>query len=103
MNAEKSIGRCCLASAMPFFLLAAIQFCLSGCCRCNQESESYDYIDWQVDRPKRDAAMPSTSFGTGLTPEAGVSGTFSIVAVDPNTDTCGAASAPEHDLHYLKG
>ena len=96
MNADKPIGRRCLASAKPFLLLAAIQFCLSGCCRCNQESESYDYIDWQVDRPKRDAAMPSTSFGTGLTPDAGVSGTFSIVAVDPDTGTCGAAVASKY-------
>ena len=96
MNADKSIGRCCLAKATPLLLLLVMQFCLSGCCNCNQESESYEYMDWRVDQPKRDAQKPSSSLGTGLAPEAGVSGTFSIIAVDPNTGVCGAVVASKY-------
>jgi len=87
MNADKSIGRCRLANAASFLLLSVILFCLSGCCNCDQEPEIYDYPDWRIDQPKRDAATSSISLETDLTPDAGVSGTFSIVAVDPGETT----------------
>lgn len=104
MNAWNSIANGCRANASPFLFLLVVPLCLSGCCRCNQDSESYDIIDRQVDRPRRDAAAPSASLslwghlpaGTGMTPDAGVSGTFSIVAVDPNTGVCGAAVASKY-------
>lgn len=74
------------------FLLSLIGLCLSGCCRCEQESDPYEIID----RPRRGAANSSAPLGTSLTPDAGVSGTFSIVAVDPNTGVCGAAVASKY-------
>ncbi|MHC4165716.1 MAG: DUF1028 domain-containing protein [Planctomycetota bacterium] len=88
MKVKEFIGCCCWASAGPFLLLLLISFCLSGCCRCDQDSETYDFTDWQVDQPKRGPAS--------LTPDAGVSRTFSIVAVDPNTGECGAAVASKY-------
>jgi uncharacterized Ntn-hydrolase superfamily protein len=69
-------------------LLLVVSFCLSGCCRCDQDSDLYDYNDWQIDQPKREPVR--------LTPDAGVSRTFSIVAVDPNTGVCGAAVASKY-------
>ncbi len=88
MNVKKSISRFSRIGAIPFLLLLAIQFCLGGCCRCDQDSELYDYNDWPVDQPKRDSVI--------IVPDAGVSGTFSIVAVDPNTGVCGAAVASKY-------
>jgi uncharacterized Ntn-hydrolase superfamily protein len=88
MNLAKSIGRSCRVKASLLLLLLVFSFCQSGCCRCDQESEAYDYTDWQVDQPKRDAAA--------TTPGAGISRTFSIVAVDPNTGACGAAVASKY-------
>ncbi len=76
--------RSCLVNAYAFLLLMVVILCLGGCCRCNRSSESYDIID----RPKRDAST--------MAPGSGVSGTFSIVAVDPNTGTCGAAVASKY-------
>ena len=84
MKVKKTLDRFCLEYASSFLFLLLILLCLNGCCRCNQDSESYDIID----RPRREASK--------MTPNAGVSGTFSIVAVDPNTDTCGAAVASKY-------
>jgi len=84
MKVDKSVGRFYRDSTIAFFLLLISLFCLNGCCRCNRDSESYEIID----RPGREAAK--------MTPNAGVSGTFSIVAVDPNTGTCGAAVASKY-------
>ncbi|MEA3224612.1 MAG: DUF1028 domain-containing protein [Planctomycetota bacterium] len=96
MKLEKSTSCRCRANPGPFLLLFVISFCLSGCCRCDQDSQLDDHMDRQIDRPRYGASIPSTSLGTGLAPEAGVSGTFSIVAVDPNTGVCGAAVASKY-------
>ncbi len=64
--------------------LSVLHFSLSGCCNRNQ----CDYRGRQVDRPRQGAVL--------LRPESGVSGTFSIVAVDPNTGVCGAAVASKY-------
>lgn len=118
MNLYKSIGRYCWMNASLMVVILTVQFCLNGCCRCDQSSEPYEIID----RPRRGAAtwraltLPGSASlnrardglggevfhglearaTTGLTPDAGVSGTFSIVAVDPNTGVCGAAVASRY-------
>ena len=88
MEVKRSTSCRCRANAAPFVLLLVVSFCLCGCCHCDQDSETYDHMDWQVDRPKRQASA--------MTPDAGVSGTFSIVAIDPNTGACGAAVASKY-------
>ncbi len=88
MNLRKSIGHGCRAGASALILLSVLSFCLSGCCRCDQDSEQFDYSDWPPDQPKRDSVI--------IMPDAGVSRTFSIVAVDPNTGVCGAAVASKY-------
>ncbi len=85
MNSMNSTVCCCRAGVSLFLSLFVVQFCLSGCCSCDQ---SDDYRDTQVDRPRYGSML--------LTPKAGVSGTFSIVAVDPNTGVCGAAVASKY-------
>jgi uncharacterized Ntn-hydrolase superfamily protein len=84
MKAKKSVRRLCPVKAGLSLLTTVVLFCLCGCCRCNRDSESYDIID----QPRRDAAA--------IAPNSGVSGTFSIVGVDPNTGTCGAAVASKY-------
>ena len=88
MNATKSTGCYCRANVHLLVCLSVLQFALNGCCSCDQCGQPDDYKGRQVDRPRYGAAF--------LTPEAGVSGTFSIVAVDPNTGVCGAAVASKY-------
>ena len=76
---------CCHSGIGLFVSLFVVQLCLSGCCPCDQ---SDDYRDRQIDRPRHGSVF--------LSPGAGVSGTFSIVAVDPNTGVCGAAVASKY-------
>ncbi len=61
------------------FFLFLVQLCLCGCCRCTEDAELGGSLSSQIPGP-----------------EAGVSGTFSIVAVDPNTGVCGAAVASKY-------
>lgn len=84
MKVKIIVGRFCRVYSSAFLFLSIILPSLSGCCRCDQESESYEIID----RPRRGVSS--------MAPDAGVSGTFSIVAVDPNTGTCGAAVASKY-------
>ncbi len=80
---------CCRRSSVSLFLsLFVVQLCLSSCCPCDRDARPDDYRDRQVDRPRYGTVL--------LSPEAGVSGTFSIVAVDPNTGVCGAAVASKY-------
>ena len=88
MNVKKSVGHRRRANLQLLVCLSVLQFSLSGCCNCNQGARPDGYRGRQVDRP-RYGAVP-------LAPEAGVSGTFSIVAVDPNTGVCGAAVASKY-------
>lgn len=60
------------------FSLFLLQLCLCSCCSCPEED--------------LDGSLSSQIPG----PVAGVSGTFSIVAVDPNTGVCGAAVASKY-------
>lgn len=84
MEMKKSIGRFYQMNVSTFPLFLITLLCLSGCCRCKQDSESYEIID----HPRGGTAK--------IAPDSGVSGTFSIVAVDPNTGACGAAVASKY-------
>ena len=88
MNATKSTGCYCRASVCLIVCLFVLQLALSGCCSCENCGQPDDFRGRQVDRPRYGASL--------LAPEAGVSGTFSIVAVDPNTGVCGAAVASKY-------
>ncbi|MHC4705076.1 MAG: DUF1028 domain-containing protein, partial [Planctomycetota bacterium] len=63
------------ASVCMLLFIAGLSVC--GCCPCNVETDVRPPT--QIDRPR-----------------AGVSGTFSIVAVDPNAGVCGAAVASKY-------
>ena len=85
MGVKKFTGHIRRANVCPLVCLLVLQLLhLSGGCRCSQDA----YKCRQVDRPRYGAAF--------VTREAGVSGTFSIVAVDPNTGVCGAAVASKY-------
>ena len=88
MSVKKSAGHLRRANVRLLVCLSVLQLSLSGCCSCSQCDRPDDYRGRQVDRPRYGAVL--------LAPEAGVSGTFSIVAVDPNTGVCGAAVASKY-------
>jgi len=88
MSVKKSAGHLRQANVRLLVCLFVLQLSLSGCCNCDQDSRPDGYREGQVDRPRYGAAL--------LAPKAGVSGTFSIVAVDPNTGVCGAAVASKY-------
>ena len=88
MNATKSTGCYCRANVYLLVCLSVLQLALSGCCSRNQCGQPGGHRGRQVDRPRYGTAL--------LVSEAGVSGTFSIVAVDPNTGVCGAAVASKY-------
>ncbi len=74
----KSVGPCCLV------ILLGLCFC--GCCsKCFRHDT---LADSQNCRPESERTCPW--------PEAEVSGTFSIVAVDPDAGVCGAAVASKY-------
>jgi len=88
VNTTNPTGCHCRANVRLLVCLFVLQLSLSGCCNCDQDSQPDGYRGALVDRPRYGAAL--------LTPETGVSGTFSIVAVDPNTGVCGAAVASKY-------
>ncbi len=88
VNTTKSIGCYCRANVCLLVCLFILQLALSGCCSSNQCDLPDAYKGRQVDRPRHSASL--------VAPKAGVSGTFSIVAVDPNTGVCGAAVASKY-------
>ncbi len=88
MSVKKSIGHRRRASVRLLVCQFVLQLFLGGCRNCNQDCQPDGYRESQVDRPRYGSMLPM--------PEAGVSGTFSIVAVDPNTGVCGAAVASKY-------
>ena len=84
MGVKRFTGHVRRANVCLLVCVLVLKLLLGGGCRCSRDA----YKCRQVDRPRYGAAP--------LAPQAGVSGTFSIVAVDPNTGVCGAAVASKY-------
>ena len=70
MEIKRISFRFCHVYLSAFVFLSLILLSLSGCCRCNQDSESYEIID----QPRRGA--------TSIAPKADIPDTFSFVAAN---------------------
>jgi uncharacterized Ntn-hydrolase superfamily protein len=81
-----------LPMAVSACLAGSFILMMSGCCRDKQPVTSAGSSAGAEGDPKREPVR----LGTQAHPTGEVSGTFSIVAVDPNTGVCGAAVASKY-------
>ena len=46
-------------SAGVFVFLFIVMFCLSGCCQCDEDSQTFEILACEIDRPKYGDSAPS--------------------------------------------
>jgi uncharacterized Ntn-hydrolase superfamily protein len=86
MDRWNSVSHCSLRKLIFFSLLAGVQVCLLGCCQKDVQSD----IAFRSRDCGDEVVLSRSHLPTNL------SGTFSIVAVDPNAGVCGAAVASKY-------